>query len=469
ACRELLVLHDIIAGNYLYLLNESIRENIGISIHNARVILDEGHNLETVLENIESRKLRSYNLQKSIEEVQSLDKLRLVEFLENFRDLFHYYGKNAAEEGTPFGCHEFIERCEDFAIDQVAVEVFLEDVSISRDDILSELRQRSKKRRLTFLNVDRVYSFAENIFMSPDDFGLISRKIGKDFSLTLQCLNPALPFSDVVQNAKSVIICSGTLTPMKLQQEILGIPTATKKQFGTIINPDQVKILIIGESPRKRPLTSKYTYRIENPEVFNDFCFTILTIIDLLPEGGILSFFPSYDIMNKVISGIKGKNYNYYSEVRDAAENHIILQDYKADIDQGNKTLLSGVLGGKFSEGANFPGNYSRAVIVCGIPYPPPNPYISLKRAFYEKKRKGLGMEWYKAQAFRKVAQALGRGWRNKEDYAMGFLLDSRYSYSIDQFPLWLVKRMKKEKRWDLIQKDIEIFFSKHGKENKST
>ncbi|MFW9991509.1 MAG: helicase C-terminal domain-containing protein [Candidatus Odinarchaeota archaeon] len=461
-CRELITLHDVIAGNYLYFLSDSIRENIGIPLRNARVILDEGHNLERVLEDIYSRNLRTYHLQKAIEEVQVLSNFRLGDFLENFRDLFHWYGKKAAEEEIPFSCHEFIDRCHDFSIDQESVDSFLEDVSLTREEILTEMRKISKKKRLSFLNVDRVYSFAENIFLSPEDFGLIAQKSGKGFKLTLQCLNPALPFSNVVKHAKTIVICSGTLSPIDLQQEILGIPSAVKKQFGTVINPDHAKIVLISHGPGGQLLTTRYTYRNENPEVFDDYRTAIHELMAMLPEGGGLAFFPSYSIMEQISPELMDKTFNCYVEPRNASDNHRVLQDYKDDIDQGQKALLCGVLGGKFSEGANFPGNYSRAVIVNGIPYPPPDPYITLKRAFYEKKRRGLGNEWYAAQAFRKVAQALGRGWRNKEDYAMGFLLDKRYIQSEDQFPLWLAMRMKRIESWKLIKQEIKAFFTKH-------
>ncbi|MHA1449127.1 MAG: helicase C-terminal domain-containing protein [Candidatus Hodarchaeales archaeon] len=461
-CREMVGLHDVVSGSYLYFLHDSIRESIGLPLKNAKIILDEGHNLEAVLEDVYSRRLNSFQLKRAIDEVQLISNYILGSFLENIRDLFGYLSKNSSESGIPYSCLDFIDMCSDFSIDQTAIENFIEDVSRSREDIINEKKKSRHNKTVSFLNVDNVCSFLENIFLSPENFGIITRSTGRGFSVVLQCLNPALPFETVVQNAKSVVICSGTLTPLDLQQEILGIPSAIKKQFGSIINPENALILVISNHPDGQRLTTSYEYRNENPEVFKHYKQAINEIMKNLPAGGGLAFFPSYNIMDQVLlSDNTRKGFTYYVESRDPVENSSIFQDYKTEIKSGKQALLCGVFGGKFAEGANFPGNLARAVMVCGIPYPPPDPYIKLKRSFYEHQKNGLGKEWYKAQAFRRVAQALGRGWRNKDDFAMGFLLDYRFSShsSRSQFPLWLETRMKNASNWASVKLEMGKFF----------
>ena len=113
----------------------------------------------------------------------------------------------------------------------------------------------------------------------------------------------------------------------------------------------------------------------------------------------------------------------------------------------------------------DLPQELVRMVIIIGIPYPPPkDSVIQLKRAYYDENiRKGLGNDWYNAQAFRKISQALGRGWRTSDDYSIGVLLDNRLSFksNIDQLPLWIKNSLYKAKDWDDGLEEIKTFLKK--------
>ena len=67
---------------------------------------------------------------------------------------------------------------------------------------------------------------------------------------------------------------------------------------------------------------------------------------------------------------------------------------------------------GRSSEGVDFLDECARAVVVVGIPYPPLyETSVRLKRAFNRDHEAllGSGDDWYAAEAFRAVNQAIGR------------------------------------------------------------
>lgn len=86
-------------------------------------------------------------------------------------------------------------------------------------------------------------------------------------------------------------------------------------------------------------------------------------------------------------------------------------------IRRDKKALLFAVFRGKMSEGISFNDDNARGVICVGLPFP--NSYdrtIKAKQLYNDEQRKLRGntnllpgMEWYSQQAYRAIAQALGR------------------------------------------------------------
>ena len=88
----------------------------------------------------------------------------------------------------------------------------------------------------------------------------------------------------------------------------------------------------------------------------------------------------------------------------------------EAILSTGSAILLA-VYRGKMSEGISFNDNFCRCVILVGLPFP--NSFdsaIKAKQKYNEEQRKFRkrmdlldGHRWYELQAYRAVAQALGR------------------------------------------------------------
>lgn len=83
----------------------------------------------------------------------------------------------------------------------------------------------------------------------------------------------------------------------------------------------------------------------------------------------------------------------------------------------------------------DFNDHNARAVIICGIPFPPTkDPRVILKKEYLEKS----GQEWYVLEAIRAVNQAIGRVIRHKDDYGAIFLCDSRFLYQKSRLSRWI-------------------------------
>ncbi|MEA3514019.1 MAG: helicase C-terminal domain-containing protein [Nanoarchaeota archaeon] len=119
------------------------------------------------------------------------------------------------------------------------------------------------------------------------------------------------------------------------------------------------------------------------------------------------------------ILGYENQNLNNHN-----AENVI-----KAFMDMGSKkditTMLLGVAGGKLAEGIDYNGDKMEMVVTVGLPYPSSaaEQRINLVKKDYFYMLKGdrqLGEDLaYKQDAFRKLAQSIGRAHRSKSDRAV--------------------------------------------------
>ncbi len=80
---------------------------------------------------------------------------------------------------------------------------------------------------------------------------------------------------------------------------------------------------------------------------------------------------------------------------------------------------------GRSSEGVDFLDDCARAVVVVGIPYPPLyETSVRLKRVFNHDHEAllGSGDDWYAAEAFRAVNQAIGEPLRYTYDVNAGVM-----------------------------------------------
>ncbi|KHJ91407.1 hypothetical protein OESDEN_08734 [Oesophagostomum dentatum] len=99
-----------------------------------------------------------------------------------------------------------------------------------------------------------------------------------------------------------------------------------------------------------------------------------------------------------------------------------------------------------FDRGINFSDELGRAVFMVGLPYPNKNSVeLKEKMAYLDSQLPGGGNQLYQSLCMHTINQAIGRAIRHRNDYAVVYLLDSRYTRNdvISKLPRWISKRLK--------------------------
>ena len=92
----------------------------------------------------------------------------------------------------------------------------------------------------------------------------------------------------------------------------------------------------------------------------------------------------------------------------------------------GDGAALFSVMGGRISEGMDFPAEQLEIAVIIGIPYPKPTARQRGLQRYYDLKF-GKGWEYtVQAPAARKLLQAIGRLIRNECDRGVAVILDKR-------------------------------------------
>ena len=90
--------------------------------------------------------------------------------------------------------------------------------------------------------------------------------------------------------------------------------------------------------------------------------------------GGILIFFPSYDLMSHITTEWDQAQLKFdrevFAEARKGKDFEQVFKAYRKKISKGKRAILYCVCRGKLSEGIDFVDDAARAIFVLGIPYP---------------------------------------------------------------------------------------------------
>jgi DNA excision repair protein ERCC-2 len=84
------------------------------------------------------------------------------------------------------------------------------------------------------------------------------------------------------------------------------------------------------------------------------------------------------------------------------------------------------VIGGRISEGMDFPSEQLEMAIIVGIPYPPPSARQQALRVYYDRKFRSGWRYAVEAPTARKILQAIGRLIREESDRGIAIILDER-------------------------------------------
>jgi DNA excision repair protein ERCC-2 len=243
----------------------------------------------------------------------------------------------------------------------------------------------------------------------------ILRRKGEWFSLSKRFLDPSVSTS-VLNQCHSAILMSGTLRPLEMHRDVLGLAhgnTVLKSYPSPFEQKNTLHIIAEGH-------TTRYSKRkAENYAAMAD---KIDRIIENTP-GGTALFFPSYAVQNAVLPFIKSGNLHIQRENSSPSEIAELIRRF------GSGGVLVGVQGGSMSEGIDYCNQEIKTAVIVGVALEEMSLEIEALIDYYEEKF-GKGWEYgYMWPAVIKAMQAAGRGVRKESDHCAVVYMDERFAW----------------------------------------
>ncbi|MCP3683467.1 MAG: ATP-dependent DNA helicase [bacterium] len=403
---------SVVIADYNYMFNSHIRipflKKSNKEMAKSIIIVDEGHNVPQRVRELMTERLSTVALDRAIKEAE---KFKYKETRRNLIEIRNVLDSMASDVDNEKAVtkEEFIEQVEETkSFDQLIADF---------EFIGDEVRERQKQS----------YIGAVGLFLDAwqgDDKGFVRiisvmRSRFSIITLSYRCLDPSLTTKEVVNEAHSTIIMSGTLTPTRMYRDLLGFPEDTIEKTYKSPFPEKNKLtLVVPET------TTKFSRR--NEEQYKKIADITADMVNSIP-GNTFIFFPSYylrDSVNKFFSKCTRTVFLEQPNMK-KSEKKDMLDRFKKYKDA---TMLA-VVSGNFGEGVDIPGNLLKGVIVVGLPLQKPDIETNALIEYYDKKFKKGWDYGYLHPGFNKALQSAGRCIRSETDKGVLVFLDERYSW----------------------------------------
>ncbi|KAI5449382.1 TFIIH/NER complex ATP-dependent 5'-3' DNA helicase subunit [Naganishia albida] len=261
------------------------------------------------------------------------------------------------------------------------------------------------------------------------------------------CLDPALAMGPVFERFSSVIITSGTISPLEMYPKMLGFQPVIMESYPMTLTRNAFLPMVITRGSDQVAISSRFEVR-NDPAVVRNFGSILIDMSKAVPDG-LVAFFPSYLYMESIVAawndmGILNEVWKHkliFVETPDAAETSIALDNYRKACNNGRGAVLLSVARGKVSEGIDFDHNYGRAVIMFGIPYQYTESRILKARLeFLRDNHRIKENDYLTFDAMRHAAQCVGRVLRGKTDWGLMVFADKRFARADKRakLPRWI-------------------------------
>ncbi|CAD5223694.1 unnamed protein product [Bursaphelenchus okinawaensis] len=273
-----------------------------------------------------------------------------------------------------------------------------------------------------------------------------------DCYIHLNCMDASVAIKPVLDRFQTVIITSGTLSPLEIYPKILDFDPVVMASLTMTLARPCISPLIVSRGNDQVEMTSRFESR-SDPSVIRNYGSLILEMASIIPDG-IVVFFTSYTFMEDIVAtwyeqrfiDVLLKKKLLFIETRDATETSIALQRYVNACETGRGAILFCVARGKVSEGIDFAHHLGRAVIMVGIPYQYTESRVLRARLEYLRDQFDIKEnDFLTFDAMRHAAQCAGRGLRGKTDYGLMIFADKRYARrdKREKLPRWIQENIK--------------------------
>ncbi|KAE8453484.1 DNA-dependent ATPase of the nucleotide excision repair factor 4 complex [Mollisiaceae sp. DMI_Dod_QoI] len=500
--RRMMSFCNVIIYSYHYLLDPKIAERVSKELSkDCIVVFDEAHNIDNVCieslsTDITDDSLRratrgAQNLETKISEMKESDSEKLqneyAKLVEGLRDADEAREEDAfmsnpalpddlLKEAVPGNIRRaehfvaFLKRFIEYLKTRMKVRQVISETPPSFLAHLKEYTFIEKKplrfcaerltslvRTLELTNIEdyqplqEVATFATLVATYEKGFLLILEPYESDTAevpnpvLHFTCLDAAIAIKPVFDRFSSVIITSGTISPLEMYPRMLNFTTVVQESYPMTLARKSFLPMIVTRGSDQVHISSGFQVRNE-PSVVRNYGHLLTEFSRLTPDGMVV-FFPSYLYMESIISmwqgmGILDEVWKYkliLVETPDAQETSLALETYRTACCNGRGAILLCVARGKVSEGIDFDHQYGRTVLCIGVPFQYTESRILKARLeFLRETYRIRENDFLSFDAMRHAAQCLGRVLRGKDDYGIMVLADRRFLKKRTQLPKWI-------------------------------
>ena len=441
---------QVIVVPYIYIFDKSIRimlfDWLSMSEEDIILVVDEAHNLPDYLRDLYSTQLSMWMLNSCILEAEKVGNpsiangiIKVSQFCEMLseivRDLRDTYVFNILENG--------LRKDNQIKNDAFIPSHELETEILSRlkissktfDEIVSDLiaygekiqNYRKKEGKLPRSYIHKLGVFLE--FWAAIEIDkyiklIVNSGNGKNPRIEAYCLDPSIGTA-IINEFHSTIHMSGTLKPLEEYRDSLGLSKNTKLIFyPSPFSKENRRIFFT------RDVTTRYEDIAKDKKIISRIWQYINNICNTFPKNTMV-FFPSFNVLNMF------RNQGYFKDIerclyveeQSMSQSNLmdLVTDFKkSGLENGNCATLFSVIGGRISEGMDFPAEQLEIAVIVGIPYPKPTARQRGLQRYYDL-RFNKGWEYtVNAPAARKLMQSIGRLIRNENDRGVAIILDRR-------------------------------------------
>jgi DNA excision repair protein ERCC-2 len=436
--KELLRHATVVTAPYIYFFFPFTRRMLldWMGCHESEmvVVVDEAHNLPDYARDLQSHKLTQETLRRARREVYELgdpevsEGLAMSAFLDGMEtivmDLADEYIVD--EDGLIPPDSFNMEMMSRFKATSMKVQVIAKN-TVTHGEILKEQRRKLGRLARSFVYATGRFVEAYMQLDSEEYVKLVAKdprvRRGEDVEAWLEgyCMDPAKACASLVDAAASIHM-SGTLRPLEEYRASIGLPGDSTLLALPSPFPPENRLLLYG-----RDLTTRYEDLQRDKGMIARIEDRTVQLVNTLGRNTVV-FFPSFAMKQRfMLDGVAGKlEAQVFDEDRgmSTADLEGLIEDFRRPTYEGN--CLLAVVGGRVSEGLDFPGEGLEVAVVVGIPYPKPTARQKAMRHYYEVKF-GRGWDYaVKAPTTRKLLQAMGRLIRSGTDRGVAVVMDSR-------------------------------------------
>jgi DNA excision repair protein ERCC-2 len=443
----------LVTAPYIYVFNKFIRQYLldwmNCNIDEIFLIIDEAHNLPDFARELSSAELSMYSLGKARDEAMEFgnptldENIITTDLCDHLQEILYLFQENYIVDDDGFVPPNELEvelmsrfKCTSTALEKVINGLITHGMAIQET--------RRKKGRLPRSYIHSVGAFL--LFwhdLESEKYTKLIRN-GDNPRLEVYCLDPSVT-TEVCHEFVATVHMSGTLRPLDEYRDSLGLPADTHTEI--FPSPFPSKNLGLFYMP---DVTTKFDELMQNKLLIPQLEDYVVDLSNTMSKNTIV-FFPSFALLRRFLAdGVDLRiKKDVYQEEQGMRQPELmeLVNTFKIS----KKGVLLAVVGGRISEGLDFPEEELEVAVLVGIPYPKPTAKHRALEHYYEVKF-GKGWEYtVHAPTTRKLLQSIGRLIRTETDRGFAIILDNRS------------KRFKNElngliQSWDPV-KDLEGFF----------